>query len=435
MKKITILLMMAICFAGFSQDLLQDFENGGLGGPFGGAAAVLEPDPEANGTRGQVAKLNAFASGQFFQGINIALDQNVELINDLTMTLDVYSLSPITIAPKVVAGVSGAPDSTAAVSHTGSGWETLTVTFNEGLDNTVTANGVYTAFVIYYNWDSTTTDFIRPPIDREFFVDNISGLAVAPATPNPPTVAAPTPTAAPDNQIISLYSDEFAQQPLNFDAGFCGTNSTTEFQVQGNNTILYNNNACQGIQLINPVDASSFTTLNFDFYIDDQVTDFVGKVVSLKLVDTNGPDPDDFIDIVLTDASTPTLISGQWVTLSTPVDLSLFGTFDEFVITAGTLSGQFYYDNVYLSGGLLSNDDITEIDFTVSPNPTANTWNIQSTNTIDNVQIFDITGKQVLNIKGGSSNLSINGTALNSGVYLAKVNGNNSSKTVKLIRL
>jgi len=439
MKKITLLLFMSICFVGYSQlEVVQDFENGGLGGPFGGAVAEIVPDPATDGTNGSVAKLTASSGGQFFQGINIVLSENVDLTSDITMEIDAYSLEPITFAPKVVGGVDGAPDSTAAVSHSGSGWETLTITFNEGLDNTTTADGVYTAFVIYYNWDPDTDFFIDPPIDREFFVDNIKGTVAEAVEATPPSTPAPTPPDAPDNEIINVYSDAYAQEASNFDAGFCGSNSVTEFQIDGNNTILYNFNACQGIQLVSPVDASTFTTLNFDFYIDEQVTDFVGKVISVKLNQTNGPGPDDdiFLDIVLTDASNPPLSSGEWITLSATVDLSQFDALDEFVITAGTLAGNLYYDNFYLSGGTLSTDEFATINFSAYPNPTNDVWNIETNNAnIKTVEIFNTLGRLVETVEVNGSEGSIDASNLSSGIYFAKINSESANaETIKLIK-
>lgn len=441
MKKITLLMMMAICFVGYSQlEVVQDFEEGGLGSAFGeGASAEIVADPETGGTNGNVAKLTATAGGAFFQGINISLIDNVDLTSNITMEIDAYSLEEITFAPKVVGGIDGAPDSTTAVTHTGSGWETLSFTFDQGLDNTTTANGVYTAFVVYYLWNPDTNFFIDPAIDREFFIDNIKGIPAEPVEASPPSTPAPTPPDAPDNEIINFYSDAYAQEASNFDAGFCGDNSVTEIQIEGNNTIAYNFNACQGIQLDSPKDASTFTTLNFDFYIDPVVTDFVGKVISLKFNQTNGPGPDDdiFLDIVLTDASNPPLSAGEWITLSTPVDLSQFDALDEFVITAGTLGGNLYYDNFYLSGGTLSNDSFEAANnFSVFPNPTLNSWNIKSaSSSIQNVEIFNTLGKLVKTVSVNNSEASINASELPNGIYFAKIySEGNQVSTIKLIK-
>jgi hypothetical protein len=443
MKKITLLIALAISFVGFSQqEVVQDFENSpSIAGFEGLASATIVPDPSTAGN-GQVLELVTSATGNPWQGAEVVLadDSVLDLTSDITVSVDVWSTVAFSPMFKVetTGSATAAPFSANTQSHTGSGWETLTYTFNTGDDGTATANGLYNKVVFFPNRSSDGTAW-NTPVDGTFYFDNITGVKGSIAsgpTGNPPTTAAPTPPAAPDNQIISIYSDAYAQQPLNFDAGFCGTGSVEEIQVAGNNTILYKGNACQGIQLNTPVDASSFTTFNFDFYIDVAVTDFVGKVVSLKLVDTNGADPDDVIDIVLTDASTPVLVAGQWVTLSVPVDLSLFDTFDEFVITAGTLSNQFYYDNVYLSGGTLSNDEFDVATFSVYPNPTSNVWNIDTNNTnIQTVEIFNTLGRLVKSIEVNASEISIDANDFASGIYFAKINSQNSnSNTVKLIK-
>ncbi len=65
------------------QNVVQDFETGtdGLGEGFGGAVAEIVADPETGGTRGQVAKLTAAATGEVWQGININIESNVQLTN------------------------------------------------------------------------------------------------------------------------------------------------------------------------------------------------------------------------------------------------------------------------------------------------------------------------------------------------------------------
>jgi len=252
----------------------------------------------------------------------------------------------------------------------------------------------------------------------------------------PPT-AAPTPPALASNQVVSIYSDAYTQQPLNFDVDFCGTNSTEELQIGGNNTILYKNNNCQGIVLDTPVDVTSFTTLNFDFYIEDGV-DLVGKVLSVKLNQTNGntdPNDDVFLDTALNQASNPPLETGQWVTAQVLVDLSGFTALDEIVITAGTLSNNLYYDNVYLSGGTLSNDSFSQAEFRAYPNPTQDVWNIRTSENIQKVEVYNITGRLVKEVNVNASEASINASELSTGVYLAKISNEfDQTRTIKLIK-
>ena len=166
---------------------------------------MLVTDPASGGTNGTVAEIITSAAGQVWQGTNIDIDSNVILnaTDGLTMTIDVYSESAISLLVKVLASSDGGPDSSTPVSHTGSGWETLTATFNAGADGTATANGTYTNFVVYANWDSSTNGFISPTIVRTLYIDNIKGKASAVTIPEP-TTAAPVPTTSND-VVYSMY--------------------------------------------------------------------------------------------------------------------------------------------------------------------------------------------------------------------------------------
>ncbi len=443
MKKITLMVFVLLSYVGLAQqEVVEDFENSpSVAGFEGLASATIVADPSGAGN-GQVFELVTSVSGNPWQGAEVVLADNsaLDLTSDLTVSVDVWSSTAFSPMLKVetTGSAVAAPFAANTQSHTGSGWETLTYTLNTGDDGTATANGIYNKVVFFPNRSSDGSAW-NTPVDGTYYFDNIVGVkGTVGTTPpgNPPTVAAPTPPAANDNNIISLYSDAYTQQPLNFDAGFCGGSSVEEIQVQGNNTILYKNNACQGIQLNTPVDATSFTTLNFDFYIDTDVTDFVGKVISLKLVDTNGANPDDFIDIVLTDASSPALVAGQWVTVSAPVDMSLFDTFDEFVITAGTLSNKLYYDNLYLSGGTLGVDSFESTSINAFPNPSRDAWNISVDNSsIQTVEVLNTLGQSVKTITVNNNNVRIDASDLASGIYFAKIqNENNQFQTIKLVK-
>jgi len=443
MRKITLMMFLLLSYVGFAQqEVVEDFENSpSVAGFEGLASATIVADPSTAGN-GQVFELITSAAGNPWQGAEVVLadDSSLDLTSDITVSVDVWStvaFSPM-LKVETAGSATAAPFAANTQSHTGSGWETLTYTFNTGDDGTATANGVYNKVVFFPNRSSDGQAW-NTPSDGTFYFDNIFGvkgtIGSAPSG-NPPTTAAPTPPALNDNEVISFYSDAYTQQPLNFDAGFCGGNSVEEIQVAGNNTIKYLNNACQGIQLNTPVDASTFTTLNFDFYIDTDVTDFVGKVISLKLVATNGADPDDVIDIVLTDASTPALASGQWITVSAPVDMTAFTAFDEFVITAGTLANQLYYDNVYLSGGTLSNMSFDISSISAYPNPSKDAWNISvADSNIQSVEVFNTLGQSVRTISVNNNSVRIDASDLATGIYFAKIqNENNQFETIKLVK-
>ena len=156
-------------------DLLESFNGTGLEGTFGGAAAAYDADPA--GGSDQVIKITN-SGNEVWQGVDVVLTTFYKLTaaTQLTMQLDVYSTTAITIAPKAQGGEPGSPDSVTSASHTGSGWETLTLTFDKSLDGKVPANGIYGDFALHINWNATTNNYGAPD-GRVFYIKNLKGLA------------------------------------------------------------------------------------------------------------------------------------------------------------------------------------------------------------------------------------------------------------------
>ncbi|WP_019037046.1 T9SS type A sorting domain-containing protein [Psychroflexus tropicus] len=446
MTKITTLFMMLlmVTFGFAQQEIIQDFEEDGLGGPFGGASAALVPDPETGGTRGQVAELTSDPGGQVFQGINIFFFSGiqVELTTDKSMEMDVYSLEPITIAPKVVAGVDGAPDSTTSASHSGSGWETLSFTFDDGFDNTTTADGEYGAFVIYYNWDSNTNGFGTPD-DRVFYVDNISGISVeAPVTPVPDGPA-PVPTA-PDAETYSIYNDTNGYStvfPIAYDFGG-GLVNQPDLDESAAENIAYQFNfgaGGYGQGEGGPDDVSAYDFVSFDYWAEDNATLTGFRFV---LIDNQSGAIEEFNYEIGTNEA---LVSGEWTKVEIPMsyftnlgfdDTVLFqwkvDPFQQSVDNAGTV----YIDNILLTqNSTLSNDSFSQAEFKAYPNPTQDVWNIRTSENIQKVEVYNITGRLVKEVNVNASEASINANDLSSGVYLAKISNEfDQTRTIKLIK-
>ena len=73
--------------------------------------------------------------------------------------------------------------------------------------------------------------------------------------------------------------------------------------------------------------------------------------------------------------------------------------------------------------------------FTVSPNPSLNIWNFSAENVIiDNIAIFDVTGKMVRNVSPKNTAASIDGSLLSAGLYFAKIASQNGVKTIKIVK-
>ena len=82
----------------------------------------------------------------------------------------------------------------------------------------------------------------------------------------------------------------------------------------------------------------------------------------------------------------------------------------------------------------LSTEDFETTRFKVFPNPTKNEWNLTNNTRISTVAVYDILGKQIIALKPNSTEAVIDASSLNSGIYFARVQGINGTKTVKLIK-
>ena len=82
----------------------------------------------------------------------------------------------------------------------------------------------------------------------------------------------------------------------------------------------------------------------------------------------------------------------------------------------------------------LSISQVEKLNYTVSPNPSSNDWNVQSQQTIQNVSIFDVLGKRVLEINPNTSEFVINSSGLPKGLYFAKMATEFGSSSIKLIK-
>jgi len=113
-------------------------------------------------------------------------------------------------------------------------------------------------------------------------------------------------------------------------------------------------------------------------------------------------------------------LSGQFSRQGDPNDPNDIGDFGVFK----------YYDNV---AGVTDN---VISDLMVYPNPASSIVNIATeNNNINNISVFDITGKEVVSVKEvGLNNTSIDVSNLDKGIYLLKVTTeNNAQKTLKLL--
>jgi len=93
---------------------------------------------------------------------------------------------------------------------------------------------------------------------------------------------------------------------------------------------------------------------------------------------------------------------------------------------------QLWQDATFKTNGLLDNEKFEASTFAVYPNPSTGVFNFTTEETID-VVVLDITGKTVHTAKGIENGGSINLSALQSGMYIAKIKGESGERVEKLI--
>lgn len=441
MKKITLFFALLMVSIGFSQEVIQSFEAAGAlnGGPFGGmTSATVVTDAGSNAT--QVLQIVANPAGEVWQGENLFLAKNVDLTTTKTMSMDVFSATPITFLVKVNGGVSGAPEAAAEVTHNGnSTWQTLNFTFNTSLDGkAATANGVYSAFVIHAYWAAGATTFSEVTKDtRTFYIDNIYGVGVEPVDLTP-TVAAPTPPARAATDVISLFSNAYTDIAVTEWSTSWDSADISDLQIAGNDTKKINFGNFLGIELGSYLDLSSFTHMHFDYWIIDDLAP--GQVLNPKL-SNHAAEAGETSAIESTNAITTT---GEWVSYDVALaDFTIGGggsadknKIKQILFASAATFSEVYVDNIYFhKNTTLSTNSFSKTAFSLYPNPTQNSWTIQTQNVmIASVKVFDVLGKNVLSLKPNATESTIEGSSLKAGLYFAQIETASGISSLKLVK-
>jgi hypothetical protein len=458
MKKITLILILLTFSLGYSQDLLLGFEageSGGInGGPFGdGPAPVVEAGTGSNTS--QVLKIVGNPAGQPWQGINLTLTSNVNLIATQQMTMDVLSATPITFLVKVNGG-SG-PEAAAAVTHPGGNtWQTLSFTFNTVLDGQApAANGVYSGFVIHTYWTPSATTFFNPTVptpERTFYVDNIRGPIGTPPVDPAPTTAAPTPPNRPAADVKSLFSDvydpvtvmSYSGDNNSYNTSWCPA-TTTLVQIEGNNTNKITGLGCEGIDFqAGRFDATGFTRFHIDIWTATPTQD---KVFSFKFSNHNNTSGEtNAFEYTATNANIlPSGSEGAWISMDIPfTSFNCINTppgnacpnvtdFVQFVITSNL--GTVYYDNLYLhKNTVMSVSSFEKSNIKMFPNPATTNFTIDAEDMLENVVLYNMLGQAVINVTPNNSQANIDISGLQVGVYVVKATVNGVESTTRLVK-
>ena len=340
-------------------DLLESFNGTGLQGGFGDATPVYDADPTDANT--QVVKITN-TNGANWQGTDVTLTTPYTLTaaTQLSMQLDVYSTTAITIAPKAQGGVDGAPNAVTSVSHTGSGWETLTFTFDQTLDNQGPANGDYSDFALHTNWDTSANGYGTPD-GRVFYIKNLKGLPITLPEDPAPTDAPTTPPTRDAADVISLFSDAYTDKPnVTFGTDWDEAD-ISDVTAAGNNIkkVSFASGADANFVALDfassKIDLTSFTHFHIDIWTETETLD---KSFNHKFSNHATDKETSAIQFSTRNTSSPSLPNpnpGGWISYDIPLSswiaaapngITLRDNIAQYLITSNL--GVVYVDNIYI---------------------------------------------------------------------------------------
>ncbi|WP_290836843.1 T9SS type A sorting domain-containing protein [Flavobacterium sp.] len=256
--------------------------------------------------------------------------------------------------------------------------------------------------------------------------------------PNP----SPQP-ATPNMEVLSLYGDTGGFTNIwtpNYNFGVFAGKPDLDPTAGVNEAIKMNFAVAgygEGTDLVTNI--STYQWLHFDYFADGTSTQLrfiiignVGGVVTEYNYELN-----------TTGGGNGSLTAGSWQSVNVPLSFFTglgFNKANFFQFKLGTssnlVSNIIYFDNIYFSVNepLLQSEGFAKATFSAYPNPTRNEWNINATQNITSVTVFDISGKQIKALQPNDLNAVIDASELSNGIYFANVLTDGGSKTIKLVK-
>ena len=143
------------------------------------------------------------------------------------------------------------------------------------------------------------------------------------------------------------------------------------------------------------------------------------------------------VDPAIVTANVPLLAANPAETVYTvDIPLNATNTYNSALLYVVTRDVDVNLSEIVITGNATLGTKNFEIaGLNVYPNPTQDNWTVKTQNIkMSTIQVFDILGKQVLSLAPNASEAKIDASALRSGLYFAKINTDNGSSSLKLVR-
>jgi hypothetical protein len=186
----------------------------------------------------------------------------------------------------------------------------------------------------------------------------------------------------------------------------------------------------------------NYTLLNYNFTqvpVSLLGTGAQGWDIDIPLISTDGGSTFTLNNITLVNGFVKFRANGSWAKNWGNVDFPA-GTATQNGAEIPTVAGVYNISFNRITGAYdfqqvlsVSENDLLLIN--VYPNPSNTIWNFSSpTALIDSVIIFDATGKTIYSSNSISHHLIVDSSAFSEGIYIAKINVENATKIIKLVR-
>ncbi len=421
--RITLILMLIASFA-IAQNAPIDFEPDGQGANWTWTVfenssnppleIIANPDPSGINTSATVAKFTALQAGQPWAGCE-SLHGDTDLgpfVLDATNNLIkimVWKSVISDVGIKLVSSESWSQGEIKVSNTVVNQWEELTFDFSDYINPPDPELGMLDQIVVFPDFD-----LAGRTQDNVIYFDNITFNEQG-ASPDQPETAAPAPPQRDPDDVISLFSEAYANVPgTNFNPGWGQTTIVSVIEIEGNETLKYANFNYQGTQIDGSIDVSNMDFMHLDMWTAN------ATAVNVFCI---SPGP------LETPFALP-ITPNQWVSYDIPlsefagVDLSdLF----QLKFDGGNSAQTIFLDNIYFySGNPTGIDQLSHNvnPFNIHPNPVQAGETVRINLPAKLIEVYDLTGKAVATFNNSSL---IPANSLNPGMYIIRLKHENGT--------
>lgn len=247
-----------------------------------------------------------------------------------------------------------------------------------------------------------------------------------------PMTAAPTPSQDQED-VISMFSDVYNDVDVDTWLTEWSVAALEEVNIEGNPTKKYLELDFAGVETTNnPINLESagMAYLHIDFWTANSTA------LRIKLVDFGGDGYGGGND---TEAELEFIpVISEWNSLDIPLaDFTGMNMNDinQFIISSNP-SGQsvVYIDNVFYWKDPVGVSNANASELNIYPNPTQDFWYINSEEVVNDIQLFDLSGRLIISKQiQQNGTIQLDASDLENGFYLIKINGI-INRNIKLIK-